>query len=266
MNTIICFCSCRNDGNHCVTTFSVLPKNLAARICGTSEPKKTGCVSCASEKRNKCWSFPHWWLISRYSHTQHSKAPKTATFPASFPRGWPEGKGYSLAVDDGTLMEWKGEELNLLVPVCQCVSRVVVCVCGGLCLAASVSGECPVFYHLYLSACQCTIQPGTLLGRRLGSGKQNTVWFICVRVVISEVIFCCWGCINSSFPSPDSNSALGICYYRILIWPSVRLCYLMWIGHDMADKTYSHIGCDSGKYDLLLSQPLLYVSQETFKK
>lgn len=61
------------------------------------------------------------------THTQ-SRAPKTATFPASFPRGWPEGKGYSLAVDGGTPMEWKGEELNLLVPVCQCASWVVVCV------------------------------------------------------------------------------------------------------------------------------------------
>lgn len=61
------------------------------------------------------------------THTQ-SRAPKTATFPASFPRGWPEGKGYSLAVDGGMPMEWKGEELNLLVPVCQCASWVVVCV------------------------------------------------------------------------------------------------------------------------------------------
>lgn len=40
---------------------------------------------------------------------------------------------------------------------------------------------------------------GLYLGGRLGSGKQNTVWFICVRVVISEVIFWCWGCTNSSF-------------------------------------------------------------------
>ena len=59
----------------------------------------------------------------------HSRAPKTATFPASFPRAWPEGKGYSLAVDDGTPMEWKGEELGLLVPVFQHASAVAVCVC-----------------------------------------------------------------------------------------------------------------------------------------
>lgn len=61
------------------------------------------------------------------AHTlRESGAPKAATFPASFPRGWPEGKGYSLAVDDGTPMEWKGEELNLPVPVCQCARSVCV--------------------------------------------------------------------------------------------------------------------------------------------
>lgn len=62
-----------------------------------------------------------------HTHAQ-SRARKPATFPASFPRGWPEGKGYSLAVDDGTPIEWKGEELNLPVPVCQFASWVAVCV------------------------------------------------------------------------------------------------------------------------------------------
>lgn len=91
MNTIICFCSCWNDGSHCVTTLSVLPKNLAARICGVTEPKKTGCVSCASKKRNKCWSFPYRWLISRYSHTQRAVLQKQPHFlPLSHEAGQKE--------------------------------------------------------------------------------------------------------------------------------------------------------------------------------
>lgn len=67
-------------------------KYSAARICGILEPGKTGCVSCADKKRTKCWSFPMWWLISRCT------APKTDTFPASFPRGGPERKGNALDV------------------------------------------------------------------------------------------------------------------------------------------------------------------------
>lgn len=44
-------------------------------------------------------------------------APKRATFPVSFPRGRPDGKGYSLVADDGKLMEWKGLEADLLALV-----------------------------------------------------------------------------------------------------------------------------------------------------
>lgn len=55
------------------------------------------------------------------------RAPQTATFPASFPRGRPEGRGYSLAVDDGALMEWKGEEIDLPLPVLSVLLFVFVC-------------------------------------------------------------------------------------------------------------------------------------------
>lgn len=45
------------------------------------------------KKRNKCWSVPPLMTnMQTHTHTQ-SAAPKTATFPASFPRGGPEGKG-----------------------------------------------------------------------------------------------------------------------------------------------------------------------------
>lgn len=183
MNTISFFFprSCWNDGSDCVTTSSVLPENLATRIGGVSEPKKTGCVSCAAceRKRNKCWSVPHWWLISRY---RERRAPKTATFPASFPRGWPEGKGYSLAVDGGEPMEWKGEEIGLPLPVCQCCC---LCLCVGTLSAASVPGESSVFYHLSISTSRYTILPRTVMGWGIGHGKRSSVLFICVVVVIS---------------------------------------------------------------------------------
>lgn len=52
----------------------------------------------------------------RRSHRECG-APKTATFPASFPRGRPDGKGYFLVADAGVLMEWKGLEPDLLVIV-----------------------------------------------------------------------------------------------------------------------------------------------------
>lgn len=129
MNTIIFFCSCWNDGSHCVTTSSVLPKNLAARICGVSEPKKTGCVSCAAcKKKEQMLELPPLMTNMQIQRERERRAPKTATFPASFPRGGPEGKGYSLAVDDGELIEWKGEEINLPLPVCQCCC---LCLCLG---------------------------------------------------------------------------------------------------------------------------------------
>lgn len=123
MNTIICFCSCRDDESFCVTTLSVLPKNLAARICGVSAPEKTSYVSCASKKRNKRWSFPHWWLISE--NTQ-SRPPKTVWYPASFPRGWPGVKGYSLAVN--ILKDRRGikRDTRLLMLGCQWSCRVFV--------------------------------------------------------------------------------------------------------------------------------------------
>lgn len=60
-----------------------------------------------------------------------SSAPKTATFPASFPRGWPEGKGYSLVVADGASTEWKGEGLSLLVPVVGVFADLFVIRWGG---------------------------------------------------------------------------------------------------------------------------------------
>lgn len=114
-----------------------------------------------ARKRNKCWSFPHWWLISRYTHTHtRSRAPKPATFPASFPRGWPEGKGYSLAVDDGTPVEWKGEELSLPVPVCQFASWVCV-LCEGT-LSPCLSFWRGSWFPSPVS--QYTMQPGTLAG------------------------------------------------------------------------------------------------------
>lgn len=49
-----------------------------------------------------------------------------ATFPASFPRGWPEGKGYSLDVGDGSLNEWKEWDPQSPGACCQ----GCLCICG----------------------------------------------------------------------------------------------------------------------------------------
>lgn len=88
----------------------VAAKHLASSICGVCvcvwfwererEPRKPGCVSCGSEKRNKCWSFPLLMTNIRRSRWERG-APKTATFPVSFPRGRPDGTGYSPVVGDG---------------------------------------------------------------------------------------------------------------------------------------------------------------------
>lgn len=120
--------------------FRMLPKNLAARTCGIAKPKKTGCVSCAGKKRNKRWSFPHWWLISRYTHIS-----------SLFPTRQARRKGISLAGG------WwhaggveKREALSLPAPVCQCVGW-----------------ECPVFLHLYLWGFKHTMLPWDFNRRRM---------------------------------------------------------------------------------------------------
>lgn len=95
-------------------------KKLGSQICGVLEPEKTSYVSCASKKRNKCWSFPHWWLISE--NTQ-SGPPKTVWFPASFPRRWPGVKGYSLAVK---ILKDRREMKRIAASWCLAVSGVFV--------------------------------------------------------------------------------------------------------------------------------------------
>lgn len=65
------------------------------------------CVMWQQEKEQMLELPPLMTNVQILTHIE-SSAPKTATLPASFPRGWPEGKGYSLVVDDGTPVEWKG--------------------------------------------------------------------------------------------------------------------------------------------------------------
>lgn len=74
-----------------------------------------------------------------------STAPETATFPASFPRGWPGGEGYSPVVADGVSTEWKGQELSLLEPVVSVLAELFVILWGGFVSLASASGEWPAF-------------------------------------------------------------------------------------------------------------------------
>lgn len=58
------------------------PEFVACR----SQKRLAGCMSCASKKRNKCWSFPHWWLIS--THTQQSSKNRhiSSLFPTALAR------------------------------------------------------------------------------------------------------------------------------------------------------------------------------------
>lgn len=115
MNTINCFgfffCPRRNDGSHCVTASSeARQKNLEARVCVVPPPRKTGGVSCGGgkgKKRTNVGSSPPSMTNMHRERERESAAPKMATFPACFPRGWPEGKGYSPDVGDGSLNEWK---------------------------------------------------------------------------------------------------------------------------------------------------------------
>lgn len=106
-------------------------------------------MSCASKQRNKCWSFPHWWLISRWTHRHRADLQNQPHFlPLSHEAGQKE-KGYSLAVDDGTPMKWRGTQ-----PPGVCLS-----VCGGLCLTA-----CFWRVSCFPPRPQDTIQPGPLTG------------------------------------------------------------------------------------------------------
>lgn len=47
---------------------------------------------------------------------------------------------------------------------------------GDFCLPASVSGECPVFHHLYLLESEYTMEPRTLMG---GGLKQSELCVVC---------------------------------------------------------------------------------------
>lgn len=166
MNTIICFCSCRNDGSHCVTTFSAMPENLAPRICGVSEPEKTGCVSCASEEKEQMLELPPLMTNKQIlAHTHGAELQKQPHFlPLSHEAGQKERDILWLWM---MARRWSGKERSS-TSRCLFVSALAEFVfCErGLCLAASVSGECPVFRHLCLSAAQYTMQPGDSTGMR----------------------------------------------------------------------------------------------------
>lgn len=90
--------------------------------------KRLAVCHVPARKRNKCWSFPHWWLISRYSHTHsHSASSKNSHISCLFPTRQARRKGIFSGCGwwhaDGVE---RREELNLPVPVCQFVRWVAV--------------------------------------------------------------------------------------------------------------------------------------------
>lgn len=124
MNTIICFCSCWNDGSHCVTTWSPLPENLPARICGVSEPKKTGWlrVMCQQAKEQMLELPP--LVTNKQIDTHMERISKTSHISCLFPTRLARRKRDIIWL---WMMarRWSGEALNLQVSVCQFVGDFV---------------------------------------------------------------------------------------------------------------------------------------------
>ncbi len=173
------------------------------------------CVMCQQEKEQML-ELPFLMTNKQILHTHREQSSKNSHISCLFPTRLARRKGIFSGCGwwhaDGVE---RREELNLLVPVCQSVSWVVVCVCVGDFVSLPQFLES---VHLYLSASLYIIQPGAPLGRRLGSGKQNTVWFVCVWFVISVAIFCGWGCTNPRFFPlflPISSTELSLCFPHI---------------------------------------------------
>lgn len=124
-----------------------------------SQKRLAGCMSCASKKRNKCWSFPP-LMTNKHIHTHAAELQKPSHFqPLSHDVGQKERDILWLRMM--ARQHWKGEEHNLPVFVSVLAELAFV---WRTCLVASVSGECPVFHHLYLSPSQYTVQYGFLMG------------------------------------------------------------------------------------------------------
>lgn len=130
MNTTVCFRSCRNDGSCCVTTLRLLPKNLAGRICCTSKPEKTSCVSCASKNRNKRSSFPPRLMTNRHERTRQTS--KYSHISRLFPTRLARRKGM-ISGCGWWHMDWVEMTGTLSFSACYsgCL-RSLFCLSGGL--------------------------------------------------------------------------------------------------------------------------------------